>query len=44
MHRRQKKAIGCLGTLDRQFGVPITVRSWGTFRKIDGVLAEDEGG
>ncbi len=29
-HRRQMKAIGCLGQIDKLFGVPATTRSWST--------------
>jgi hypothetical protein len=28
------KAIGCLGTLDRLFGVPVTTRNWNTITAI----------
>lgn len=40
LHRRQMKAIGYLGTLDRLFGVPATTRSWSTIAAIAGVLEE----
>ena len=38
LHRRDMKVIGCLGTLDRIFGVPMTTRSWTTFTAIARVL------
>lgn len=34
MYRRQMKAIGLLGTLDRLFGVPVTTRNWNTVTAI----------
>jgi uncharacterized protein (DUF1697 family) len=40
-YRRQMKAIGCLGTLDRIFGAPATTRNWNTFTAIGKVLNED---
>lgn len=39
IYRRQMKAIGCLGTLDRIFGVPATTRNWNTMAAIAKVLA-----
>jgi len=33
-YRRQMKAIGCLGTLDRVFGSPATARNWNTVAAI----------
>lgn len=38
VYRRQMKAIGCLGTLDRVFGVPVTTRNWNTITAIAKVL------
>jgi uncharacterized protein (DUF1697 family) len=38
LYRRQMKAIGCLGTLDRVFGVPVTTRNWNTISAIAKVL------
>jgi uncharacterized protein (DUF1697 family) len=38
LYRRQMKAIGYLGTLDRLFGVPATTRNWNTFTAIARVL------
>ena len=39
IYRRQMKAIGPLGALDRIFGVPLTTRNWNTVRAIGKVLA-----
>jgi uncharacterized protein (DUF1697 family) len=44
LYRRQMNAIGCLGTLDRLFGVPVTTRTWSTFCTIARVLGEDSSG
>ena len=41
-YRRQMKAIGYLGTLDRVFGAPATTRNWNTITAIAKVL--DRGG
>ena len=38
LYRRQMKAIGQLGSLDRVFGVPATTRSWTTMAAIARVL------
>ena len=38
LYRRQMKAIGYLGTLDRLFGVPATTRNWNTMTAIAKVL------
>jgi uncharacterized protein (DUF1697 family) len=37
-YRRQMKAIGYLGTLDRLFGAPATTRNWNTITSIAKVL------
>jgi uncharacterized protein (DUF1697 family) len=37
-YRRQMKAIGFLGTLDRLFGAPATTRNWNTITAIAKVL------
>jgi uncharacterized protein (DUF1697 family) len=37
-YRRQMKAIGYLGTLDRVFGAPATTRNWNTITAIAKVL------
>jgi uncharacterized protein (DUF1697 family) len=34
VYRRQMKAIGYLGTLDKLFGTPATTRGWNTFAAI----------
>jgi uncharacterized protein (DUF1697 family) len=39
VYRRQMKAIGYLGTLDRLFGVPATTRNWNTITAIGKVLS-----
>lgn len=38
VYRRQMRAIGYLGTLDRLFGVPATTRSWSTMAAISKAL------
>jgi uncharacterized protein (DUF1697 family) len=38
VYRRQMKAIGYLGKIDRIFGVPATTRNWNTVAAIAGVL------
>jgi uncharacterized protein (DUF1697 family) len=38
LYRRQMKAIGCLSTLDRVFGVAVTTRSWSTMTTVAKVL------
>ena len=40
VYRRQMKAIGYLGALDRLFGVPVTTRNWNTVAAIARVLTE----
>ena len=40
VHRRQMKAIGYLGALDRIFGVKATTRSWSTIEALARVLGE----
>ena len=40
IYRRQMKAIGCLGEMDRLFGVPATTRNWNTITAIAKVLAD----
>lgn len=40
LYRRQMKAIGYLGTLDRLFGVPLTTRNWNTITAIARVLGK----
>ena len=41
MYRRQMKAIGLLGTLDRLYGVSVTTRNWNTIAAIAKVLRND---
>lgn len=38
IHRREMKAIGYLGHLERVFGVPVTTRSWSTILSIARIL------
>jgi uncharacterized protein (DUF1697 family) len=38
MYRRQMKAIGYLGKIDRLFGVPVTTRNWNTITAIAEML------
>jgi uncharacterized protein (DUF1697 family) len=38
LYRRQMKAIGYLGTIDRLFGAPATTRNWNTITAIIKVL------
>ena len=40
LYRREMKAIGYLGTLDRVFGVPVTTRNWNTITAIAKALGE----
>jgi uncharacterized protein (DUF1697 family) len=40
VHRRQMKAIGCLGSLDRVFGMPLTTRGWKTIAAVAARLAQ----
>lgn len=39
LYRRQMKAITCLSTFDRLFGVPVTTRNWNTMTAIAKVLS-----
>ena len=41
VYRRQMKAIGYLGTLDRIFGTPATTRNWNTIQAISKVLGNE---
>ena len=43
LYRRQMKAIGYLGTLDRVFGVPVTTRNWNTITAIAKALRASGG-
>jgi uncharacterized protein (DUF1697 family) len=38
MYRRQMKAIGYLGKIEKKFGVALTTRSWNTIQKVAQVL------
>ena len=38
LYRRQMKAIGCLGSLERVLGIPVTTRNWNTITAIAEVL------
>jgi hypothetical protein len=38
VYRREMKAIGYLGQLEKLFGVPVTTRSWTTFLAIERIL------
>jgi uncharacterized protein (DUF1697 family) len=38
-YRRHMKAIGCLGRLDRMFGVPVTTRNWNTIMAVARALS-----
>jgi len=40
MYRREMKAIGYLGAVDRLFGVPVTTRNWNTIGDIGKALGE----
>jgi uncharacterized protein (DUF1697 family) len=41
LYRRQMKAIGYLGKIEKRMGVPVTTRSWGTIEKIVKILSQD---
>ena len=38
VHRRQMNAIGCLGQLEKIFGVPVAIRGWNTIVAIASIL------
>jgi len=40
-YRRQMKAIGYLGKIDKLLGVPATTRSWNTVQKVVQILSQD---
>lgn len=42
VYRRQMKAIGCLGEIDRLFGVPATTRNWNTITAVAKVLGNGQ--
>jgi len=41
IYRRQMKAIGYLGKIEKILGVPATTRSWNTLEKVVKILRED---
>jgi uncharacterized protein (DUF1697 family) len=41
IYRREMKAIGYLGKIEKLLGVPATTRSWNTIAKIAKILSED---
>ncbi len=41
IYRRDIKAIGYLGKIEKQFGVPATNRNWNTIEKVVGILQAD---
>ena len=38
LYRRQMKAIGYLGKIEKQLGVPLTIRNWRTIEKVAAIL------
>jgi uncharacterized protein (DUF1697 family) len=38
LYRRQMKAIGYLGKIEKLFGVPATTRNWNTIEKVVKIL------
>ena len=41
IYRRQRKAISCLGQLEKIFGVPVATRNWNTILTIARILEPD---
>jgi uncharacterized protein (DUF1697 family) len=41
LYRRQMKAIGYLGKIEKLLGVPATTRNWNTIEKVAKILKED---
>jgi uncharacterized protein (DUF1697 family) len=41
LYRRQMKAIGYLGKIEKLLGVPATTRSWSTIEKVATILRQD---
>jgi len=41
VYRRQMKAIGYLGKIEKLLGVPATTRSWNTIEKVADILSRD---
>ncbi|HEY2711594.1 MAG TPA: DUF1697 domain-containing protein [Chthoniobacterales bacterium] len=40
LYRRHMKAIGYLGKIEKQLGVPVTTRNWNTIQKVAEVIAK----
>lgn len=40
VYRREMKAIGYLGKIEKQLGVPVTTRSWNTIEKVAKILRD----
>ena len=41
LYRREMKAIGYLGKIEKLLGVPVTTRNWNTIEKVAKILKED---
>jgi uncharacterized protein (DUF1697 family) len=41
LYRRQMKAIGYLGKIEKLLGVPATTRNWNTIEKVAKILSQD---
>lgn len=41
LYRRQMKAIGYLGKIEKRLGMPVTTRSWSTIGKVAKILGQD---
>ena len=41
LYRRQMKAIGYLGKIEKMLGVPGTIRNWNTIEKVAKILRQD---
>lgn len=41
LYRREMKAIGYLGKIEKLLGVPATTRSWNTIQKVAQILSQD---
>ena len=39
LYRRQMKAIGYLGKIEKQLGMPLTTRNWSTIEKVTAILS-----
>ncbi|MEN3368719.1 MAG: hypothetical protein V7609_862 [Verrucomicrobiota bacterium] len=40
LYRREMKAIGYLGKIEKRFGVPVTTRNWNTIQKVAQILKQ----